>query len=71
MSKAILVMDMPSNCQKCPCMYGGICFAKDKAGNPDDIDPVMTIEESHEGRPVWCPLKETDVSKEFIEQAID
>lgn len=50
MSKAILVMDMPSICIKCPCCNIGafydICRVLNKTTNCSDNEKT-----------VWCPLK--------------
>lgn len=48
MSKAYLIMDMPSSCGSCPCCYEGahdICNLKGKS--------VLI-----QGKPEWCPLRE-------------
>ena len=48
MSKSILVIDTPENCDQCPCFLE---VATDCCGvNGKDID-------GH-GKPDWCPLKE-------------
>ena len=43
MSKAVLVMDMPEGCTKCPIFSGGICSLQDEvsnyiyAGDPNEL----------------------------------
>ena len=56
MSKAVLVMDMPSGCIKCP-LYDYVptrCFATDKFQNNT----------SEDFKPNWCPLRELPEYKE-------
>lgn len=52
MSKAILVMDMPENCSKCPCFFGTytdmICCANDR---------TIDYPYPNNFRQNWCPLK--------------
>lgn len=52
---AILVMEMPESCSKCPCSDGvvGECWARDKKdaeNDTDEFDPYL-------GEPGRCPLK--------------
>lgn len=49
MSKAILVMDMPSSCEKCDLQNFGRCQKTKKSivGTPSDL----------KSKPDWCPLK--------------
>lgn len=52
MSKAVLVMDMPSSCNDCICRYVNttgktICMAK-----TEELKPKSNK------RPHWCPLRE-------------
>ena len=49
MSKAILVMDMPSSCEKCDLQIFGRCEKTKKSivGTPSDL----------KSKPDWCPLK--------------
>lgn len=52
MSKAILVMDMPSCCDECPLCYDSygeinFCSAQDRSVSDFHIGEVQ----------VWCPLK--------------
>lgn len=49
MSKAILVIDMPSSCSECPCCYIPRCEVLEK--------PLKTSE-IYECKPDWCPLRE-------------
>ena len=54
MSKAVLVMDMPSSCEKCRLhSFVGkdcdvVCQAKGK---------TQSYEDAYNGKPDWCPLK--------------
>ena len=48
MSKAILVMDMPTHCAKCPCFYES---AHDMCG-------AMNKRVNLNSKPEWCPLRE-------------
>ena len=59
MSKAILVMDMPSSCAECQLiledMTSAICFGSD----------VNTIDvEWEKKKPTWCPLREVPQKKD-------
>ena len=49
MSKAVLVMDMPSSCEECNFQQYGICHAVRKCitGTPKGLKE----------KPDWCPLK--------------
>lgn len=55
--KAILVMDMPSSCIKCPCCNIGafydICRVLNKTTNCSDNE-----------KPDWCPLKPAPEKKD-------
>lgn len=64
MSKAILVMDMPSNCYECELNNYHFC---DVTG--DNIERYRNTEY----KPTWCPLREVPQKKEFsdIETAYD
>ena len=55
--KAILIIDMPSNCLDCPCEYD---YMRCKATNYR-LDYVNANAE----RPSWCPLKELPSNKEI------
>ena len=47
--KAILVIDMPSNCLDCPCEYDYLtCKA---------IDHRLDYVDADNERPSWCPLR--------------
>lgn len=46
--KAILVVEMPNNCEECPCCYGFIC---------SPLAREMGIWGIHNGKPTDCPLK--------------
>lgn len=46
--KAVLVIDMPENCEDCPCVYEEAWMCQ------VDLDHD---ERCCEGRPDWCPLK--------------
>lgn len=49
MSKAVLVMDMPSSCSECPCCYIPRCEVLEKS---------LRTSEIYECKPNWCPLRE-------------
>lgn len=57
MSKAVLVMDMPSSCDKCNFQQCGICHAVRKSicGTPTDL----------KSKPDWCPLKPMPEKKDI------
>ena len=50
MSKAILVMDMPSSCRECSCISLGCCNAVGGVGFCRTIGDIYD-------KPDWCPLK--------------
>lgn len=53
MSKAILVIDMPSNCSECPCEYDYLhCKAYESLYKKRSSSP------NYDEKPKWCPLKE-------------
>ena len=56
MSKAVLVMDMPSSCSECNFQQYGVCHAVRKSivGTPTDL----------KRKPDWCPLRELPKKKE-------
>ncbi len=72
MSKAILVMDMPSSCLECPFRYkseemplGNFTYqslfrCKNEPINisEDDGDIVYLNDVMMKGKPEWCPLRE-------------
>lgn len=49
MSKAVLIMDMPSSCSECPCCYIPRCEVLEKS---------LKTSEIYECKPDWCPLRE-------------
>lgn len=57
MSKAVLVMDMPNNCDVCPLvkMIGNnfICTPREKSKNVCSVYYYV----KNETKPEWCPLK--------------
>ena len=55
MDKAVLVIDVPTDCFMCPCFCDETwrCCAT-------EID-----EEVHDGRPKWCPLKPLSQKQEL------
>jgi hypothetical protein len=70
MSKAILVMDMPSSCEKCRLhSFVGkdcdvICVVKGK---------TQSYEEAYKSKPDWCPLRELPEKKmiEIVQEDYD
>lgn len=62
MSKATLVIDMPSNCSECPCCYVPRCEVLEKSLKPSEI---------YECKPDWCPLREVLRKEEFIKKLIE
>lgn len=67
MSKAVLVMDMPSSCNKCNLRgqnYGleNVCFGRVEHSKKygDYYKDIQNIET----RPDWCPLRELPKKKE-------
>lgn len=69
MAKAILIMDMPERCTKCPLALIlpqkdglALCLARQKNGQ-EEYNP------KHEKswRPDWCPLRELPKRKEEFE----
>lgn len=60
MSKAILVIDMPSNCNECPCRYlTEGCYSDFCQVTCDDLP-----ERYDTAKPDWCPLREVPQKKE-------
>lgn len=61
MSKAVLIMDMPECCGRCPLMdddpMGGYCNAHD--------DEYIDIPDTMGGKPDWCPLRELPEKKDY------
>ena len=65
MSKAVLIMDMPSSCEECILRNEGACFPVSKENSICGVYYTMK-----EGRkPDWCPLRELP-KKIGIEEAI-
>ena len=61
MSKAVLVMDMPSSCDKCPFCFDsyGQCELCAATGHLDKCGDMIYEEVIKNGnKPNWCPLKE-------------
>ena len=67
MSKAILVIDMPESCEKCPC-FQGYDILNAYCGKVEKIIPFE--EENGFAKPDWCPLKELP-EKEFNNLYLD
>lgn len=49
MSKAFIILDMPSSCSECPCCYVPRCEVLEKSLKSSEI---------YERKPDWCPLRE-------------
>lgn len=67
MSKAILVMDMPSSCEECEfCIEVSwkrhFCKLKENEGVYKEIDDYVV--DRRFGKPYWCPLREVPQKKE-------
>lgn len=59
MSKAVLIMDMPSSCEECILRNEGACFPVSKENSICGVYYTMK-----EGRkPDWCPLRELPKKK--------
>jgi hypothetical protein len=58
MSKAILVMDMPSNCYECPCCH------IDKDYDTCEANYIILLMGHDKKRPEWCPLREVPQKRE-------
>lgn len=61
MSKAVLVMDMPSSCDKCPFCFDsyGQCELCAATGHLDKCGDMIYEEVIKiDNKPNWCPLKE-------------
>lgn len=57
MSKAVLVMDMPSSCDECPLLLvGRYCKAKEAPN-------VAVDSKLNKNKPDWCPLRELPEKK--------
>ena len=73
MAKAMLIMDMPSSCSKCP-----ICQGIDMCGEyicsiKDEFEYEQGYYDGEYDRPNYCPLRDCPTKKEFsdIETAYD
>ncbi len=59
-NKAILILDMPETCKKCPVvdlnLYGII--SEDDVYCMGNKKERMSLEEAKAGKPDWCPLQE-------------
>lgn len=53
MSKAMLIMDMPSSCLHCSC--SNILHGKSRC---EETGENLTVDDIYEQRPTWCPLRE-------------
>ena len=51
MSKAVLVLDMPSSCDECPLLLVGR-YCKEKEAPNAAVDSKL-----NKNKPDWCPLK--------------
>lgn len=58
MSKAILVIDMPKNCEQCPCFSIGSFYDVCRLAQ-------QTKSFKEKGIPDWCPLRELPQKKEL------
>ena len=54
MAKAMLIMDMPSNCYECELNNYHFCFVTD-----DNVERYRNTEY----KPTWCPLREVPQKK--------
>jgi hypothetical protein len=57
MSKAMLIMDMPSSCPDCPCLNR-------ENYKCQKTEKYLGCEEGVDDRPIWCPLRECPTKKE-------
>lgn len=60
MLKAVLIMNMPESCSKCPFCRGlNVCKLK-KYLVRDRLCTVFTVDAQimEGGKPIWCPLRE-------------
>lgn len=72
-TKAILVIDLPKSCYKCPMMFddgNGIWCGveRDKDG---DMHMRVHYYCDENGRPSWCPLRPMPQKKEIAEQIVE
>lgn len=66
MSKSILVIDTPENCEKCPfCRGWNVCKIM-KYLNGEKIISIYTVDHQifEENKPDWCPLRGLPEKKE-------
>lgn len=61
MSKAMLIMDMPSRCGDCPCFdnFNRMCQEEHKFLSMVEINIKNK-------KPTWCPLREVPQKKEVL-----
>ena len=59
MSKAMLIMEMPSSCVECPCS----CLVYEH-NECEVLGKKITLDDKYEIRPTWCPLREAPKPKE-------
>lgn len=71
-TKAILVVDMPSKCESCPCstineeIGGEMVFTCDALPNKEITETNMT-----KRKPSWCPLKPMPQKKSHTYDDVD
>ena len=63
MSKAILVVDMPSRCLNCNCV--GTINRNGKFNVCRILGDILKEDDYYKNRPDWCPLKELPQKKEL------
>ena len=64
MSKAVLIMDMPSRCIECPCCRIGAFY---------DVCSVLqeTTPCADNGKPDWCPLRPMPEKMDEMKAAVN
>ena len=66
MAKAVLVMDMPESCKRCPCATeiteDGVERRRCDAPNCERLDSY--VDEYDSCKPSWCPLKPVPEKRE-------
>lgn len=73
MSKAVLVMDMPSSCMECLFCRGlNVCRLK-QCLEKDGVLSVFTVDNQilNNSKPDWCPLRELPKKKPTIGKESD
>ena len=50
--KAVLILDMPTNCIECLAQFGGMCYASNR-----EVANTVSDLIKKGGKPDWCPLK--------------